>query len=70
MEKRSPKVAIVTGGASGIGKAVSFKLFEEGHHVIVCDKNLNAVRTAMAKRSETGAEMVPRYLDVTSSRKV
>lgn len=33
------KVAIVTGGASGIGKAVVQEMAEQGMHVVVCDVN-------------------------------
>ncbi|MDP5275622.1 SDR family NAD(P)-dependent oxidoreductase [Chengkuizengella axinellae] len=35
------KVAIVTGGNSGIGKAIAVKLLEEGSSVIVMDKHLD-----------------------------
>lgn len=37
--------AIVTGGASGIGKAISTRLAEEGCHVGVFDLNLDAAET-------------------------
>ncbi len=33
----SPKVAVVTGGAQGIGKAITLHLLEEGYEVIVAD---------------------------------
>lgn len=36
-KRRSAKVAVVTGGAQGIGKAISLHLAEEGYHVIVAD---------------------------------
>ncbi len=33
------KVAIVTGGASGIGKAIADRLADRGYTVVVCDIN-------------------------------
>ena len=36
------KTAIVTGGASGIGKAVSEEFLEQGANVVVCDMNPQA----------------------------
>ncbi len=70
MEKNIRKVAIVTGGASGIGKAVSLKLFEEGHQVIICDKNIKAARLLEKRDIQEGNEIVSQYLDVSNSKSV
>lgn len=70
MGNQSIMVALVTGGASGIGKAVSLKLYKEGHHVVVLDKNLNAAKSIVMKRSTASVEMLPHYLDVSNSKKV
>lgn len=70
MAKQSTKIAIVTGGASGIGKAVCIKLFEESHHVVVCDKNLKAAKSMAVGASKADTEMLPQYLDVSNSRRV
>lgn len=75
MRKTLKKVAIVTGGASGsgateIGKTVSLKLLKEGHHVVVCDKNLNAAKSIIPNNSETDEEMFPKFLDVTKPKMV
>lgn len=40
------KVAVVTGGASGIGKGIATRLAEEGMHVIVADIERDALQTA------------------------
>ena len=33
------RTAIVTGGATGIGRAITMKLFNEGYNVVVADLN-------------------------------
>ena len=33
------QVAIVTGAASGIGKAIAIKFAQEGPHVVICDRD-------------------------------
>jgi NAD(P)-dependent dehydrogenase (short-subunit alcohol dehydrogenase family) len=48
------KVAVVTGGAQGIGKAIVEKFCEEGAHVSYLDRNLDLGR-------ETSAEMAARF---------
>lgn len=70
MGNKSIKVALVTGGASGIGRAVSLKLFKEGHHVIVCDKNLTLAKSIVEEGPTTGNKMFPRYLDVSKPKMV
>lgn len=41
------QVALVTGGASGIGKAVAERLVQEGAHVVIADKDNDALETAL-----------------------
>ena len=42
MSKRlEGKTAIVTGGARGIGRAISVKLASEGANVVICDLVIN-----------------------------
>ena len=70
MGDKVTKVAVVTGGASGIGKAVALKLYEEGHHVIICDKNPDAARSFERNQAPSGTEMLYRRLDVSKSKRV
>jgi len=64
MTKRlSGKVAIVTGGAGGLGQAMCQHLAAEGARVAVADIDLNKART-VAER--IGAAALALHLDVTS----
>ena len=47
MGRLADKIAIVTGGGSGIGKATAKKLAEEGASVVVTDVNANAGHAAV-----------------------
>ena len=63
------KVAIVTGGARGIGKAIARKLSQEGAAIVVCDLLDEVTTTAEELRSE-GAEALPLKVDVTNLKAV
>lgn len=53
MNRLKNKIAIITGGASGIGKATSFKFSGEGATVIICDINKEkCAETLAAPKSE------------------
>ncbi len=43
------KVAVVTGGASGIGKATVKRFLEEGMRVVIADRNQESIATAVAE---------------------
>lgn len=63
------KVAIVTGAARGIGKAISQKLAQEGAAVVICDLMEEISATAAELRSE-GANVLPLRVDVTNLESV
>jgi NAD(P)-dependent dehydrogenase (short-subunit alcohol dehydrogenase family) len=60
--KLSGKTAIVTGGAGGIGAAISRRYAEEGARVIVADRNFDA---ANQLASEIGGDAFSFAFDVT-----
>lgn len=66
----SGNVAIVTGGAQGIGKATALKFAREGATVAVCDLDGEAVRSTVAECRLAGAEAEGFCLDVTSRESV
>jgi cyclopentanol dehydrogenase len=58
------KVAIVTGGTGGIGKAICQKLLEDGFIVFACDIQAELGKAVVAELSQFG-EIVYQHLDVT-----
>lgn len=64
------KVALVTGGASGIGKAVTFKLADEGAAVVVVDLNEEAAKAVADEVVAKGSKAVAFAADTTDPDKV
>jgi len=58
------KVAIVTGAARGIGKAIARKLSQDGATVVICDLLEEVSATAEELRSE-GAKVLPLQVNIT-----
>ena len=65
MNRLKDKVALITGGAKGLGAAIALHYLNEGAKVIICDKNIDkASKTA----KEIGATAY--YMDVSDSKNV
>jgi 3-oxoacyl-[acyl-carrier protein] reductase len=61
------RVALITGGAAGIGKATALRFVEEGAQVVICDVN---PQTGEAALQELGPRAAFYKLDVTNRQAV
>jgi sorbitol-6-phosphate 2-dehydrogenase len=65
------KVALVTGGAQGLGQAICLRLAQEGCHVVIADIKIEqAQATAELVAQETGRRAVAVRMDVTDEASV
>jgi NAD(P)-dependent dehydrogenase (short-subunit alcohol dehydrogenase family) len=64
------KTVIVTGAASGIGRALSEELSRKGAIVILADIHRDGLKQAASKLTESGARVETAYLDVTRAEEV
>ncbi|MEK6592989.1 MAG: SDR family oxidoreductase [Pseudomonadota bacterium] len=59
------KVAIVTGGTEGIGKATALKLAQEGAKVAICARRAEPLEKAADEIGKTGAEVLAVAADMS-----
>ena len=65
------RVAIVTGGSLGIGKAVAKELAAEGVNVVICARRPELLEEAASSlKEETGGNIVPVSADTTNTDQV
>jgi len=65
------KIAIVTGGAQGLGEAICQRLAHEGVHVVVADLNLQGAQETAAEIAEqTSRQAIAVKVDVTDEAQV
>ena len=70
MGKLAGKTAIVTGGGSGIGKAIARSLVQEGAKVIIAARDVQKLTEAARDLGLGGATVVPIPTDVTEEAQV
>ncbi len=64
------KVAIVTGAASGIGRATALRLAREGARLAICDVNLAGLDETACLVREAGGEVIVCRVDVRRQEEV
>jgi len=63
----SGKVALVTGGAGGIGRQAAIKFSEQGAKVLACDVNMDGVKETVELAKSKGGVVTGFKLDVSKS---
>ncbi len=67
------KVAVVTGGGTGMGRALAEQLVAEGCHVAICDvsaENMAETQTLCEAKADGGARITTHVCDVSDERQV
>ena len=70
MNNSNPKVAIITGGASGIGRALCEELARTDTIVVAADLNMEGAKLVAAQISGNGGSARAEALDVTDAQAV
>lgn len=70
MGRLDRKVALVTGGASGIGRETAQRFAAEGASVGVADVKIDAARETAALISDAGGEAIALEIDVTDAASI
>ena len=65
MNRLKNKVALITGGAKGLGASIAHHFFNEGAKIILCDINLDEALKTAEKLNGTAY-----YMDVSNSKNV
>src|ERR1700727_373405 len=64
------RVALVTGGAQGIGQGISETLGANGFRVAIADLNLEAAEATAKRITDAGGEAIAVHVDVTDTESV
>lgn len=65
MGRFGDKIALVTGAASGIGRATAERLAREGARVVACDVNEPLLREEVGRLADAGLAVAAQVLDVS-----
>ncbi|MDQ6479465.1 SDR family NAD(P)-dependent oxidoreductase [Dyadobacter sp. LHD-138] len=66
MKRFEDQVAVITGSADGLGKAVAFRIASEGGHVVLFDRNSELLERTVQEFNESGMSAKGYPVDVSS----
>jgi 3-oxoacyl-[acyl-carrier protein] reductase len=69
MESLAGKIAVVTGGSRGIGRAIAERLLREGSHVAICGRSADSIHKALTELGPLG-RVYGRTADVSNADSV
>ena len=64
------KIAIITGGGTGIGKRTALALLTEGYSVVIAGRRLEALQNTKAAAGTSGSDLLPVQTDVSNPTSV
>ena len=64
------KNAVITGGASGIGRATARRFVQEGANVLIADRNLQAGEQLARELGTSGRKAIAHNVDVSDEAQV
>lgn len=70
MKKIRGKWALVTGAASGIGRAISLRMADEGVNLFLVDKDRERLLETVAESLQRKVQVIPQFCDLTSSLEI
>jgi 3-oxoacyl-[acyl-carrier protein] reductase len=70
MKRLEGKVALVTGGAQGIGRTIAERLLLEGASIALCDMNINLANTSAEELGKGGGTVKAYFMNVADEAKV
>jgi len=69
-ERLRGRVALVTGGGRGIGKAIAKRLYQEKAEVVICGTTEDVLKRAAEEIATDGREVLPIVCDVSDAKQV